>query len=954
MESLFFQNKLHKEFVIKFPRSVKNTRLTIASLISLGVLALPYHVLAADLGSQVADNIVLNNGDRIIADHIHAANTLAGILSKGTANINLAQDVTITAEGNNLVNAIEINGNNGVLTADRLTINAKGSNLTSGIMVTGANNRLDLGSDSHITVGSNSVSGNGYGISLANGSTLNANRLTIDSQMAGIALNDAGTKANLGEGSTIKANRLVGVLLSNGSVSDNIVFEASKLSIMTQGNGVIGISMGKYTSANLGSGSSVETEGDNAIGIAAQGEFTADALTISTQGSGSVAFGVVGESTVNIGANSHISANDSIGMNIGSIGGASVVNFRGSVTERNSVYSTGAAPTGVATLFANSTLNLAYTDINIDSSQGAGYGVIAMSKGTFNGDNLTINGNASTTGILAVADGKVNLTGDTAINLADPNEVAISNGEATLSLTGGMVNASGKMTINGSVLSYQGTTDLDMQSGSLWHGKAQNDLANNGVINLSLTDSQWNMTADSTIDKLVLNQSIVDFSAGSPVTRLSRNGNSDDKFLTVGDLSGNGHFVLHTNIVGDGHGVNNSGDRLIVTGTSAGNHQLTVLNRGSLATTGDEVLTLVETQDGQATFTSTGQTELGGYLYDVRKNGNDWQMYAVGAVPPKTDPKPDPDPEDKPNPPITTTADAGANFLNVGYLMNYAETQTLLQRMGDLRQNSDRGNMWLRGFAGKFDSFSGGKLSRFDMSYSGMQLGADKRLSAELPLFIGLFMGQAHGSPDYRSGDGTTKSDSAGLYATYLASNGFYLDGVAKYTHVKNSFNVKDTQDNRVSGNGNADGFSVSLESGQKFSLNQPGNGFYIEPQAQFTYSHQGASNIVASNGLKIDLGSYESMTGRASTLLGYELSQGDNTFNVYLKTGIVREFEGDVDYRLNGSAENHTFKGNWWNNGVGVSAQLAKQHTFYLSADSSTGHKFDQRQINGGYRFSF
>ncbi|GKX61576.1 hypothetical protein SOASR032_01450 [Pragia fontium] len=940
MDSMLFQKEFHKNFAVKPSRSIKKQQLTIVGLLSLGALALPYHVLAADVGSQVADNITLNNGDRLIADRIPSGNILVGILSEGIANINLAKDVTVVAEGNSPINAIEINGNNGVLTADKLTIHAKGSVSTNGIVVKGSQNRIDLGTDSNITIEHNNSSDFGYGIRMSNGSTLNANRLTIDSQGAGIYIDGAGTKVNLGEGSQIKASRSAGVGLSNGDISDNVVFEASKLSIMTQGDNVTGISMGKYTSIDLGSGSSIETEGNNAFGIAGQGEFTADALTISTQGSGSVAFGLAGEATVNIGANSHLSAKNATAMNIGSSGGTTVVNFHGTAMERNTIYSAGDAPMGVATLLSGTTTNLAYTDINIDSSQGAGYGVLVMSEGMLNGDNLTINGTASTSGILAVLDGKVNLTGDTVINLADPNEVAISSGEATLALSGGMVNASGKMTINGSVLSYQGTTDLDMQSGSLWHGKAQNDLANNGVINLSLTNSQWNMTADSTVDKLVLNQSTVDF--------------SEDKLgstLTVGDLSGNGNFVLRTDIVGDGHGVNNSGDRLVVSGTSAGNHQLTVLNRGSLATTGDEVLTLVETQDGQANFTSIGQTELGGYLYDVRKNGNNWQLYAVGAVPPTTGP----DPEDnKPNPPITTTADAGANFLNVGYLMNYAETQTLLQRMGDLRQNSDRGNMWLRGFAGKFDSFSGGKLSRFDMSYSGMQLGADKRISVELPLFVGLFMGQTHGSPDYRSGDGSTKSDSAGLYATYLANNGFYLDGVAKYTHVKNSFNVKDTQDNRVNGNGNSDGFSVSLESGQKFSLNQPGNGFYIEPQAQFTYSHQGASNIVASNGLKVDLGSYESMTGRASTLLGYELSQGDNTFNVYLKTGIVREFEGDVDYRLNGSAENHTFKGNWWNNGVGVSAQLAKQHTFYLSADSSTGHKFDQRQINGGYRFSF
>uniref|UniRef100_UPI001C58FC99 autotransporter outer membrane beta-barrel domain-containing protein n=1 Tax=Escherichia coli TaxID=562 RepID=UPI001C58FC99 len=53
-------------------------------------------------------------------------------------------------------------------------------------------------------------------------------------------------------------------------------------------------------------------------------------------------------------------------------------------------------------------------------------------------------------------------------------------------------------------------------------------------------------------------------------------------------------------------------------------------------------------------------------------------------------------------------------------------------------------------------------------------------------------------------------------------------------------------------------------------------------------------------------------------------------------------------------SREKYSFKGNGWNNGVGVSAQYNKQHTFYLEADYTQGNLFDQKQVNGGYRFSF
>ncbi|MCV4785093.1 autotransporter outer membrane beta-barrel domain-containing protein, partial [Escherichia coli] len=81
----------------------------------------------------------------------------------------------------------------------------------------------------------------------------------------------------------------------------------------------------------------------------------------------------------------------------------------------------------------------------------------------------------------------------------------------------------------------------------------------------------------------------------------------------------------------------------------------------------------------------------------------------------------DPTPAPAPTPKPTTTADAGGNYLNVGYLLNYVENRTLMQRMGDLRNQSKDGNIWLRSYGGSLDSFASGKLSGFDMGYSGIQ-----------------------------------------------------------------------------------------------------------------------------------------------------------------------------------------------------------------------------------------
>ncbi|GKX61489.1 outer membrane autotransporter barrel domain-containing protein [Pragia fontium] len=955
MDISIYHRELQGKPTSKFCRRALNQRLAMAGLLSLSAMVFQQHALAAELGSQNADIITLNDGDKITAD-LRNNGQLYGVSDNfRTANINLADDVSITITENNTNTAprgVIVQGKNSVLTANRLSVDVAGGGGGFGLDIWGNNTKVDLGTGSYIKVNSNGTLFT-KGIFVGSASTLLANGLTIETNKGfGLDIQHQGTSVNLGEGSLISVEEGVGVDISGTGISSNDKygpsrFEATRLTINAK---LRGIAINKNAIVDLGSDSIINVTGDGAEGIyiLANGEVKADRLTVKTTGNqGATALSVNSMGIANIGAGSHMSSLKSdpvVAFNKGS--GKATINFSGTSEQRNTIFSGGLY--GVSAQF-NSVINLSNTDISVDRGGALGLGLSVMGGGVITGDNLTINGAAGARGVYTMSDSQIDLSGETIIHMADPAAIAIAT-QHNDGYSASRINAGGKMDIVGSILSQGGLITIDMQSGSQWSGGASSDNVNDGFLNIAMANSRWNMTADSNLDKLVLNNSTVDF--------------SEDKvgsLLTIGELSGNGHFILRTDLVSDG--VNAIGDKLVVSGKSEGNHQLTVLNRGSLATTGNEILTVVETQDGQAKFTSTSEVELGGYLYAVRQNGTHWELYSPGVYvppPPEPEPQPNPDPEPipepepQPNPSITTSADAGANFLNIGYLLNYAESQTLFQRMGDLRQTGKSGDMWLRGFAGKFDSFAGGKLSRFDMNYDGMQLGADKQVTEQLPVFMGIFTGLTKGSPNYASGDGTVKSHHFGVYGTYIAENGFYLDGMVKYSRLKNDFSVRDSQNNRVSGNGSSDGLSFSLETGQKLSLGQQGNGFYIEPQAQLSYSHQDATRVNASNGLKVDLGSYESLIGRGSAVVGYELQQGDNSLNVYLKTGYLREFSGDTDYRLNGSPESHSFKGGWWNNGVGVSAQMNQQHTLYLDLDTSTGNKFNQRQINAGYRFSF
>ncbi|OCL19442.1 autotransporter outer membrane beta-barrel domain-containing protein [Gilliamella sp. wkB171] len=552
----------------------------------------------------------------------------------------------------------------------------------------------------------------------------------------------------------------------------------------------------------------------------------------------------------------------------------------------------------------------------------------------------------------------------------------------------GTITIKNRSIINGDIFADENSLiDIELISGSRIEGKL--DAYSNGILNLKLAEnSQFIGTADSRDqffdsdidDKAHPGFINIDLSKGALWNILDREVDEDEdqdfnsyitqlsgagsvtfdhntqtrspsfKNLTVENLKGALTFTMSTDIAAE------KSDKLIIKNSAEGHHTLNLINNGAANTNGKEKLTLVDIDENAtstAEFKTDHQVELGGYKYHLTKDGNNWVLVSNGTAVTNTDNNKNPDKNDNntsSKPQITTTANASAGFLNANYLMSYVETQTLLKRLGDMRNSGTFGDVWLRGFSGKLDSFSSGKLSKFDMNYHGFQFGADKQLLENTPFVIGAFVGQTYGDPDYRKGDGSLRSFNTGLYTTYLDESGFYLDGVAKYARQKNHFKVRDTADNRVQGTGHTNGLGVSLELGKKYQIND----FYIEPQTQIAYSHQNGTSINATNGLNVKLGNYNSLIGRASALFGYQVNTENSNINLYAKTGIVREFDGDTYYKLNGNKESHSFEGNWWNNSIGVSAQVNKAHTIYLDVESSTGNRFNLLQVNGGYRYSF
>ena len=639
--------KIHKKHrcsnSFKAKISPLNLSLARAGLFSLGGMIVSCHALAATTGSLSGANIQANDGDTIVADSGTSPGILYGVLNPAgqPGTIDLGSHVTISADDPAAtVRGIIIEGNGSILSADALTVKVSGNSAT-GINLSGRNVSADLGADSQIIV-QGAPSQSAMGIQVSNASLLNADRLSVETNGdygTGISVSNYGSSASLGSGSSVITNGRLsyGLYVAglNGTAANGPArLTADGLHISTQGYGALGIHIQRNAVVDLGTGSSISTTGDNANGIWSFGEFYASGLSVDTVGSGANAVEVRGGRVV-IGNDSHISSASGGGLVTNGTGTA--INFTGSDNARNTVSAGGSYAASAQTPGAE--INLSYTDLSIDRGGALALGLWALNRGTITGDNLSISGAEGTRGVYAMSNSQINLTGDLDINMASPAQLAIAT-QHDDGYSASRINAAGRMRINGSVYARGGMIDLAMASGSDWTGSAFTDNVNGGRLDVRLNDGTWRVTDDSGVDTLSLNNATVDLASMAPAS-------GDFTTLNMAELNGSGTFIMRTDVKGG------AGDLLRVTGTSAGSHILTVRNQGSMATDGSEVLTVVETADGGASFTSSSKVELGGYLYDVRRNGTNWELYAAGNVPapaPVPDPTPEPEPTPAPEP----------------------------------------------------------------------------------------------------------------------------------------------------------------------------------------------------------------------------------------------------------------------------------------------------------------
>ncbi|MDT8903184.1 autotransporter outer membrane beta-barrel domain-containing protein [Anaeroselena agilis] len=540
--------------------------------------------------------------------------------------------------------------------------------------------------------------------------------------------------------------------------------------------------------------------------------------------------------------------------------------------------------------------------INGGTVTGGTYGI--ADSGTANVVNIA--GGTVTGGTAALAltgaSGQVNVTGNAAV------AGVVLNGTAnTMTVASGTVNGLA-VGGNGNTVNVQSAGTVILAAGSNVGGTVNNS----GAINLS------GATGTFTLANLALSGGALTFSPGPTAGRR----------LNLSTLSGSGSFSLYTNLA------SGYADTITVTGTANGSHRLYITDTGGA--TGSGQIAKVVDLPGGSTATFTGGGDVGAYRYTVVKGS-----YLSASL----------DAEDYyfayPGPSATSQA---AMSLSAGTIIAwYGEMNEIKKRMGDLRMGSQSSDdVWARAYASKF-TVKPGVSGDASLIMRGLEVGKDNPQSfTGGKKYTGFVLGKGRSDATYNAGgSGTTDSNYAGAYVSWLRDDGNFVDIIGKYNWFSNRFNTASD-----SGSYRNTGFGLSAEIGKRFDK---GNGTYIEPAAELGALWAGKASYTTANGLPVDTPAAQSLQLRLGVTAGRSWKGADGaTRQVYGKVSWVNEYKGESTTRVDGAAFDSNLKGHQWVTGIGF-VEDKKHYQLFIDAEKSWGTAVSKEWgFNLGCRWKF
>lgn len=264
------------------------------------------------------------------------------------------------------------------------------------------------------------------------------------------------------------------------------------------------------------------------------------------------------------------------------------------------------------------------------------------------------------------------------------------------------------------------------------------------------------------------------------------------------------------------------------------------------------------------------------------------------------------------------------------------EMNDLTKRMGELRDSEGTIGAWARVY--------GSELQYGDQNVkqksNSIQVGSDFEVAPGFK--VGAAFNYTNGSAEYNNGDADNNAYGLGIYGTWMAENGMFLDVIAKYVRLDTDFSL-----NGFDGSFDNNAYSLSAEFGWRFDLNDLA---FVEPQVELSYGRVAGDTFTAANGVTVKQDDFDTLIGRAGVRAGFKFPE--NKGNIYAKFSVAHDFQGEMDaVATNGTALNTMHSdigGTWVEYGVGGNFRLCKNAYGYVDLERTSG-----AEVNANYRWN-
>ena len=278
-----------------------------------------------------------------------------------------------------------------------------------------------------------------------------------------------------------------------------------------------------------------------------------------------------------------------------------------------------------------------------------------------------------------------------------------------------------------------------------------------------------------------------------------------------------------------------------------------------------------------------------------------------------------------------------------------AELNNLQKRLGDLRSlEPAESGIWARYEHNKLE-----KGSDTSLKYNYFQLGYDKDFKGDTGNFYrGVAFSYGKGDGSYEVGTGDLKEGAMTLYQTWVGKSGNYYDIVAKAGKLLNDYNAVNTA-NPYTSDYHSWAYSIGGEVGKRFKKD---NGFFVEPQFEFTLGRINGADYTTSTGMKVNVDAQNSAIARIGVAVGKEIK---NVGSYYAKASYFHDFGGGLNLTASDSTTNPFSYGedsakNWCIFTLGGAVKASKNCNVFGELSKYTGELSNNVQVNVGARWSF